>query len=1050
MRRAQPARVRTPIRRRVLTRPVLVGALVIAAASVSGLSGQQSGTGDVAGTVVVEGTAAPIPFAHVELGTGSEAVTTVSDSAGRFRLDGIPADRHELRVSASGYEEHRIMLVVPEAGEVDVEIGLPAEAEPPDTTIVTGRVIDNRSSAPVANAVVRVEGTELMTVADTAGTYRIVGVPPGPQVLRASRLGYAPSRVSVRVPLDGVIRTEIRLGQTALEVPGINVTVDPAGRAEGELGTASVIDREAIEHQTASSLGDVLQLVPGVETAPPELGGVQQLSLRAVATGGRSPAFRARGDRTAETLASFGTLIILDGVPISNNSNLQSLGPRGELSFTTSAGGGVDLRQVPASTIERVEVIRGIPSSRYGDLTQGTIIVETRTGAVDPEAQARYDARTGEMSFVGGQAFAGGGHSGTLTLDVAETNAQAGVAGDASLRAAGKLAHRAEIGEAPGPSGAVPRLALDTRVEAFRLVTDLPEDENIRPGTSSRSENTGLRVTERAELRLDRDARLSFTGSLSTLWQESTSTARLTRTAMPFTDRLTEGRQEGFFLVGPYRSVAQVDGRPSLLFSRLEFEDRFRALGFEHRPRVGAVLRREWNSGQGFQFDIARPPQVNFNGVQGYDRPRSFEPVPALATTGLYVDDRLRSRVWDEGLLEVQVGIRIDLLHERGNPFGGVRDAALQPRLNLNLSPVPWLRLRGGAGTTVKAPSLETLHPAKQYYDVVNVNHFADDPGERFAVLTTFIEDPTNPDLGFIRSRKLEVGPEVALGGSVVSLTAFNDRITDGVGILPEPSHILRDRFALTDSVIGNGVRPEIITPPTGADTIPVLIDRPANFIEQTSRGLELVASFPELEALRTRLQMTGAYVETRRTLDGIFFGPRRNFSDFQLLESDERNPYWLGAEELGERAMLTYRLIHQQPEAGLVISATIQHNVHDEIRDASASDTLAFDGYVTRAGELVPVPDEAKGSMEFQDLRQTRSGVLDAPFSTPGDWMMNVQVSKSLPLDGRLNFWAFNLLDRRGVTGAGGDVLPRPYPSMRFGVELSVSPRGLWEGNGR
>ena len=50
----------------------------------------------------------------------------------------------------------------------------------------------------------------------------------------------------------------------------------------------------------------------------------------------------------------------------------------------------------------------------------------------------------------------------------------------------------------------------------------------------------------------------------------------------------------------------------------------------------------------------------------------------------------------------------------------------------------------------------------------------------------------------------------------------------------------------------------------------------------------------------------------------------------------------------------------------------------------------------------------------------------------------MNLQVSKTLPRGGRLSFFAFNVLDRRGRFGGSG-YDPRPYPGLRFGVDLSM-----------
>ncbi|MFQ8806854.1 MAG: TonB-dependent receptor plug domain-containing protein [Alistipes indistinctus] len=45
-----------------------------------------------------------------------------------------------------------------------------------------------------------------------------------------------------------------------------------------------------------------------------------------------------------------------------------------------SPNSGVDLRQISTDNIESVEVIRGIPSAEYGDLTAGAVIVNSKAG----------------------------------------------------------------------------------------------------------------------------------------------------------------------------------------------------------------------------------------------------------------------------------------------------------------------------------------------------------------------------------------------------------------------------------------------------------------------------------------------------------------------------------------------------------------------------------------------------------------------------------------------------------------------------------------------
>lgn len=190
---------------------------------------------------------------------------------------------------------------------------------------VEGRVTEPESARPLPGAVVTIEGTALRATTDARGAYRLEPVPPSPHIVLVRFLGYAPARISVTVPTSGSLTVDATLARSALKMADIVVTADPTGRATGEQGTATAIERDAIDNQTATSLSGVLALVPGVPLSPPGLDGVEQFALRSVPTG--ALASLTTGGPTAGDLASLGTLIILDGVPLSNNANRQTSGP---------------------------------------------------------------------------------------------------------------------------------------------------------------------------------------------------------------------------------------------------------------------------------------------------------------------------------------------------------------------------------------------------------------------------------------------------------------------------------------------------------------------------------------------------------------------------------------------------------------------------------------------------------------------------------------------------------------------------------------------------
>lgn len=906
----------------------------------------------------------------------------------------------------------------------------PADAQRSGAIRITGRVLDGEARQPVPDAVVVVEGTSLTARSDSLGQYVLLGVPPGPQVLLARRLGYAPGRVPVTVGRSPLV-IDVIVARSALRIGEVRVTADAVGRAAGELGTASVINREAIATQTAASLAGVLELTPGVPLAPPGLDGVQQFSLRAV------PAPTLASGASASDLASFGTLILIDGVPVSNNANLQATGAVAQLGAPTSAGGGVDLRRIPASTLERVEVIRGIPSARFGDLTQGAVVVETRAGAFTPELLGRYDPRTAEASFAGGRRWSDGRHVASFATDLARTRLAPGTNDDVAWRASLQFAHRGTLGAAVVGSAVDRRLTFDSRIDAYQLYQDSPERPDLVRGRRNWSRDNGIKLSERATWLGAGRRRLTVTGSLERTGQNSYAQRILVRGAAPFTSALVPGRDTGFYIGGEYLAAARTTGAPWLAYARVEGEQPAAWLGADHLLRAGVELRREWNTGAGYQFDIAAPPQATFTGVDGYARPRRYDDIPAMALSGWYVDERLR-RATPLGNLDVQAGARLDVLHTGRAWFSGAQSAVGQPRLNAQLSPVSWLRMRAGAGRTTKSPSLAQRSPALRYYDLVNVNWFTNAPAERLAVLTTVVNDPTNRALGFARSDKAEAGIEVDLGrrGAALALTVFDDQLKGAPSDGDAAGSVLRERFALADSSTGTGRPPSYLEPAQRIDTVPILLGRLENNLFLRTRGAEVTLSLPPIPALRTRVELQGAWYATRLRRTGAEF-IIESVGQFQLNER-ARIPFYDPSTRIGRRALLTWRIVHQQPAVGLVVTATVQQAIGEAQRDDGRSDSLAFAGYLTRAGEYVRVAPSARADAQYADLRRPRLDLLNSELTTPDGWVMNLQVSKSLPLDGRLSFYAFNAL---GLTGRYGELnaVNRLNPPMRFGMELSM-----------
>ena len=104
---------------------------------------------------------------------------------------------------------------------------------------------------------------------------------------------------------------------------------------------------------------------------------------------------------------AMGTAIIRDGAPISNNANLSAMSPTvlsgtetpASLAGGASPAGGTDVRSISTENIESIQIVRGIPSVEYGDLTSGAVIINTKAGREPLRVKAKANPNIYQVSM---------------------------------------------------------------------------------------------------------------------------------------------------------------------------------------------------------------------------------------------------------------------------------------------------------------------------------------------------------------------------------------------------------------------------------------------------------------------------------------------------------------------------------------------------------------------------------------------------------------------------------------------------------------------------
>ncbi|MGH7578003.1 MAG: TonB-dependent receptor plug domain-containing protein, partial [Longimicrobiales bacterium] len=254
-----------------------------------------------------------------------------------------------------------------------------AQQEP----VVGGIVLEARTLRPIAGAQVVVDGTEIGTVTDGRGAFRLGGLPSGQVTLRVVMIGYDTVVRDVRV---GETDVRLELRRAVIELDEVIVTGTVGGQQRRSLGNsvATVAAAEALDRSGAQSVATLLNArAPGV-TITPGSGRV-----------GSGPTIQIRGRSTISLDSD--PIIYIDGVRLHNAVNTGP--PAGGLG-AQGARTASRLGDINPEDIESIEVNKGPAAATiYGtEAANGVIQIITKKGAL---GGARWTGRVeqGAMTF---------------------------------------------------------------------------------------------------------------------------------------------------------------------------------------------------------------------------------------------------------------------------------------------------------------------------------------------------------------------------------------------------------------------------------------------------------------------------------------------------------------------------------------------------------------------------------------------------------------------------------------------------------------------------
>ena len=921
---------------------------------------------------------------------------------------------------------------------------------------VAGQVLERGSGEPVVLASVVIQELGLWAVTDADGRFTLTGVPAGRQQLVFSLLGYE----TLTLPLEvkgNVSKLKVELAVSSLTLDAVVVTA----KEGGEITSSSKISKQTLEHIQPSSLRDVMQLLPGSVTENPSLTQVGSLSIRDIGTNAANVA---------------GTALIVDGASYSNDANLQMLSTgtgmgEGQGNVASTAGGGVDSRQISTDNIESVEVIRGIPSVVYGDLTSGAVVVKTKAGVTPWEVRLKADPQLKQISF--GKGFPLGEKGGVFNFDADYAHAASDVRTPSS--AYNRVNFQA------GWSGQVKgRFTINAKLRGNWSNATNASDPDLALDELSQARDRGLRLGVNGRWTLNKPWITQLDYLLSGSITDQFSRSRVYQGSAgrtPTSTAMYDGENEAFFTPAQYYSDVQVFGRPIDAQAKLTAHQLGRYGAVTNKVLAGFEWKSQGNVGRGKVFDVTLPPSP---GSATAFRERSYRDIPFLHALTGYVEDNLKLPLGGTQL-ELQAGARFNTILASGVSTGAF--FGIEPRVNARYvlvkrnSGLRELVVRGGWGLTSKMPSMIYLYPEPAYKDMVSFyyNDF-DANGTGLAVVTTQRAETDNPELRPQRSRNIEAGVEFDAGKLSGSVVGFHERMRDGYGFITEYTPMVYKRYGYTWK---NGAPSQVVLPsgaqldwcigsvtmdgqplPSISDTTFMALSRPANDIATDKWGVEFTLDVARIPAISTSINVSGAWmhIESQSTAytQRLYAGT-----------SNGRSYPWVGiyggssttsTGTAKDRFSSNVRFITHIPQLAMVVTLTAQMVFFESstnlctfqgkdmaVYDPEAATWKVSPLYIMdRAGRTMPFTEEMAQDPQYRNLiLTTNTDTYYVRQGYPFYGMLNLRLSKEIGKWATVSFYANNFLNLRGrvrntVTHYPND---RNTP-LYFGAEVKISIR--------
>lgn len=892
------------------------------------------------------------------------------------------------------------------------------------------KILDINHKA-VESVVVSVEPYGVWGVTNNDGVAEIKNIPLDSLAsyqLSINALGYKSLVIKFIPQANKIQQLEFIIEEESMALNEVVVVAE--NRKSGE-STASIIGRQAIDHLQATSLKDLLQLIPGqVSMKNPSLSGAEYFNSRSL---------------NSSNFDSFGSTIIIDGVPISTNANMGV-----NLTKLGSGDRGVDLRSIGTDNIESVEVIRGIASAQYGDVSSGMMIINSKIGVTDFNMEVKI--MPGITQFYVGKGFKVGNIGNiNISADYARGRSDPRFRTDIYDRVLASVAHSKDF------KGKW-IITTELNMSSIKDWSGADPDEPVALQKYFReSKELNFRISHSGKINLNKlfARTIKYDFAFSNNMNNLKSLSLIPVGGGAILDAINEdgpikgnlgfkGMFEGIPYPMSYETFTGIKSNPINWYAKISDYFQLKAGKLRNRFNIGAEFRSEGNEGYG-KYDASEEYPAFAEA-----RIRHFRDIPYLTQFSLYAEDNFNLAFCKDSYPSIkgQVGVRWSIIQPGKNESMN----SLSPRLNLSLNLAEWVSLRFGFGFSDKMPSLLYLYPENVYYDFYNLS--ASNGTDRYYLYSTRIFNPTNHALKPMRNTKWETGFDIKLKNEMVfSVVGYWEKVKNGFTL--DNSKWVSLQFPKWESkdILFNGHHPEYdVDNPSKIENVLFNIIQPSNKGCQKNSGLEFDFNLGKIRATNTSFYLNGAYSVSKYYSATHTFsraiGESKTYSDVYLV--------YESSSSVTSQVSAAMRVVQHIPVISFIVSATAQFIFYDCNYETDISDRPL--GYISPDGNFSDGCGGVKYTLftqeqfndpeyKFADSRfilkdqHDLHSSLDLPTKWPMVWCLNLRVTKEIGTFMGFSFYVNNMLFYQPwqTSSNASNPVERNSSLFSYGLEISL-----------